>query len=117
MSLAPTVSAAPSVQSRALSSVSAEAVSVPWTIWFIVIGAAVSLVGATLDLAWHKSIGREAFFTPGHIMIGAGVAGLGGIGSVYCVPGTTRGGPSPRGRSTSVPGVYGAAGAVSSAFC
>src|SRR5258706_3056047 len=76
MSLAPTVSAAPSVQSRALSSVSAEAVSVPWTIWFIVIGAAVSLVGATLDLAWHKSIGREAFFTPGHIMIGAGVAGL-----------------------------------------
>src|SRR5258706_11593184 len=96
MSLAPTVSAAPSVQSRALSSVSAEAVSVPWTIWFIVIGAAVSLVGATLDLAWHKSIGREAFFTPGHIMIGAGVAGLWGMASFFALLATAKGAPPPR---------------------
>src|SRR5258706_14649446 len=97
MSLAPTVSAAPSVQSRALSSVSAEAVSVPWTIWFIVIGAAVSLVGATLDLAWHKSIGREAFFTPGHIMIGAGVAGFGWGASPLAPVATQMGARAPPG--------------------
>jgi hypothetical protein len=65
-----------------------------------------------LDLAWHKSIGREAFFTPGHIMIGAGVAGLGGIASLYAILSTTWAGPSPRrDASMRVLGFYGPAGA------
>ncbi len=111
MSLAPTVSMAPSMQSRSLSSVSAEAVSIPWTIWFTVIGAVVSLIGATVDLAWHKSVGREAFFTPGHVMIGAGVAGLGGIASLYAILTTTWGSSARHDASIRVLGLYGPAGA------
>jgi len=111
MSLAPTVSAAPTVQSRSLSSASVQAVSIPWTIWFTVIGAALSLVGASMDLAWHKSIGRESFWTPGHILIGAGVGAFGGFAALYAILTTTWGPASRRNASMRILGLYGPGGA------
>ncbi len=43
--------------------------SVPWTIWAGVLAITSSSVGGTWDVAWHRSIGRDSFLTPAHILI------------------------------------------------
>src|SRR5580658_6960468 len=47
----------------------ARAVSIPWYIWCCV-GATVSaMIGGTWDISWHKTIGRDTFWTPAHMLI------------------------------------------------
>jgi hypothetical protein len=42
---------------------------VPWYIWTGVAGITSASVGAAWDVAWHRSIGRDSFWTPAHLMI------------------------------------------------
>jgi hypothetical protein len=67
-----TVSVAPSVESRSPAVESADAISVPWTIWLAFFGVVTVTVGTLIDGSWHKSVGRDEFWTPGHTMMGAG---------------------------------------------
>ena len=43
--------------------------AVSWTIWAGVIGVTSSAIGGAWDVAWHRSIGRDSFLTPAHVMI------------------------------------------------
>jgi hypothetical protein len=54
--------------------------SVPWTIWAGIAAVTSSMVGGTWDVSWHRSIGRDTFLTPAHVMIYA----CGVIAAVVC---------------------------------
>ena len=45
------------------------AAGVPWYIWTGVAGITSASIGAAWDVAWHRSIGRDSFWTPAHLMI------------------------------------------------
>src|ERR1700739_3359346 len=57
------------------------AASVPWYVWVGVIAVTSASIGGAWDVAWHRSIGRDTFWTPAHLAIYAcGVlAGIVGI--------------------------------------
>src|SRR4051812_16383992 len=42
---------------------------VPWYIWTGVVGITSATIGGAWDVAWHRSIGRDTFWTPAHLMI------------------------------------------------
>ena len=46
-----------------------EAAGVPWFIWTGVAGITSAFIGAEWDVSWHRSIGRDSFWTPAHLMI------------------------------------------------
>jgi hypothetical protein len=104
MSQAQAVPAVLPVERRPLVRTSAEVASIPWTIWFMLTGTSLGVVGAAMDVAWHMSIGRDTYWTPGHMLIQMESV-LVGIGSVYTILSTTFGGGS-REREASV-GVLG----------
>jgi hypothetical protein len=41
----------------------------PWYIWLSVLAVTSSIVGIHWDISWHRSIGRDTFWTPAHIAI------------------------------------------------
>lgn len=45
--------------------------SVPWYIWFGAVAVTSASIGGAWDVAWHRSIGRDTFWTPAHLMIQA----------------------------------------------
>ena len=47
----------------------AHTTSVPWTIWAGVLAVTSASVGGAWDVAWHRSIGRDSFWTPAHMAI------------------------------------------------
>ena len=53
---------------------------VPWTIQAGVLGVTSSTLGLAWDISWHRSIGRDTFWTPAHMMIYA----CGAIAAVVC---------------------------------
>jgi hypothetical protein len=40
---------------------------IPWYIWLSVLGVTSAMIGAHWDISWHRSIGRDTFWTPPHI--------------------------------------------------
>src|SRR5690348_2663948 len=42
---------------------------IPWYIWSCMAGVTSAMVGVHWDIAWHRSIGRDTFWTPAHIAI------------------------------------------------
>jgi hypothetical protein len=42
---------------------------VPWYIWVGVLAVTSSSIGGAWDVSWHRSIGRDTFWTPAHMMI------------------------------------------------
>src|SRR5438132_195634 len=52
--------------------------AIPWHIWCAVLAVTSTMVGTHWDIAWHRSIGRDTFWTPAHIAIylGGVLAGL-----------------------------------------
>ncbi|HYK05695.1 MAG TPA: hypothetical protein VE974_28355 [Thermoanaerobaculia bacterium] len=111
MSITKSFSAESSVESRPLAFVSAGAVSIPWTIWFTIVGVIATMTGSVLDLSWHMSIGRDEFWTPGHTTMGVGGA-MAGLAGLYEILATTRAGAF-RGRDASarILGAHGPGGA------
>ncbi len=54
---------------------------VPWYIWTGVAAITSATIGGSWDVSWHRSIGRDTFWTPAHLMIYlcgvlAGIVGL-----------------------------------------
>lgn len=52
---------------------------VPWAVYAVLFASASVVVGVMWDISWHRTIGRDTFFTPAHLAIYLGglVAGLG----------------------------------------
>lgn len=61
---------------------------VPWYIWCALASVTSAVVGAHWDISWHRSIGRDTFWTPAHIAIYlCGV--LAGVAYGYLILSTT----------------------------
>jgi hypothetical protein len=66
----------------------ADAVPVPWYVWCVVASLTSAVFGMHWDASWHRSIGRDTFWTPAHMAIYAcGV--LSGISCAYLILKTT----------------------------
>ena len=62
--------------------------SVPWYVWCAALAVTSAYVGGYWDISWHRSIGRDTFWTAPHVAIYAcGV--LAGISSAYLILTTT----------------------------
>ena len=55
-----------------------DGVSVPWYIWAVVFASTSVVVGGIWDISWHRTIGRDTFWTSAHmaIYLGGATAGL-----------------------------------------
>jgi hypothetical protein len=61
---------------------------IPWYLWCSALAVTSAYVGGYWDIAWHRSIGRDSFWSPPHIAIYAcGV--LAGLSSAYLILSTT----------------------------
>ena len=62
----------PAVFSRAAATLST------WPLWAVAFASTSVIVGVVWDISWHRSIGRDSFWTPAHmaIYLGGAVAGL-----------------------------------------
>jgi hypothetical protein len=90
--------------------------SIPWFVWCAVISVTSAMAGAHWDIAWHRSIGRDSFWTPAHMAIYlAGV--LAGVSCGYLILSTTfaRGGAA-QAASVRIWGFRGPLGAFLSAW-
>ncbi len=77
----PTALYRPSIAATPQSLAAAKTAGVPWYIWTGVAAMTSATIGGSWDVAWHRSIGRDSFWTPAHLMIYlcgvlAGVVGL-----------------------------------------
>jgi hypothetical protein len=71
-------------------SAAASTAAVPWFIWINLIGVTSAIVGGQWDISWHRSIGRDTFWTPAHLAIYlCGI--LAGVSSAYLILATTFG--------------------------
>jgi len=89
---------------------------IPWYLWASVIGVTSAMVGVEWDISWHRSIGRDTFWTPPHIAIYlCGI--IAGISSAYLILATTFGKlPEVRRSSVKMWGFYGPLGAFITAW-
>jgi hypothetical protein len=61
---------------------------VPWYVWCAVAAVTSAMIGTHWDISWHRSIGRDTFWTPAHLAIHlCGV--LAGISCGYLILSTT----------------------------
>ena len=73
-----------------LSGKAAETTGIPWYLWCATLAVTSVTIGAHWDVSWHRSIGRDTFWTPAHIAIYlCGV--LAGIACGYLIFSTTFG--------------------------
>ena len=56
----------------------APASTIPWSIYAVLFASTSVVIGVIWDISWHRSIGRDTFWTPAHLAIylGGVVAGL-----------------------------------------
>jgi hypothetical protein len=59
---------------------SSESTGVPWYIWLGALAVTSSSIGGAWDVSWHRSIGRDTFWTPAHMAIQA----CGVIAAIIC---------------------------------
>src|ERR1700689_2197313 len=64
----------------AAAAVQAQRARIPWYIWTGVLGISSSSIGGAWDVSWHRSIGRDTFWTPAHIAIQA----CGVVAAIIC---------------------------------
>ena len=104
--------ALPRAHSHTVSSIS----SIPWYLWVSVIGVTSAMVGVEWDISWHRSIGRDTFWTPAHMAIYlCGI--IAGISSAYLILATTAGKlPEVRESSVKMWGFRGPLGAFITAW-
>src|SRR5580698_4340337 len=94
----------------------ASSLTIPWYLWACVGGVASAMIGIHWDISWHRSIGRDTFWTPPHTAIYLGGV-IAGISSAYLILATTLGKlPQMRAASVRMWGVYGPLGAFITAW-
>jgi hypothetical protein len=107
MSTAPVVAAVPERSETA----AARSLTRSWAV-ACVLGASVSVaLGAHWDIAWHRSIGRDAFWSPPHMLIYLAAVLAGGAAAVMILGATLGGGRAARDSSVGVLGFRGPLGA------
>jgi hypothetical protein len=85
-------------------------IAIPWPVLCSVLAVSSAMIGAHWDISWHRSIGRDAFFTAPHMAIYlSGV--LAGVIAAALILGTTFGPRERRTTSVRVFGFYGPLGA------
>lgn len=63
---------------------------VPWFLWALVTAVCLVTLGGQVDVSWHRSIGRDTFWTPPHMMVYAcGV--MAGVSCAWLILATTFG--------------------------
>src|SRR3954471_13259349 len=89
----------------------AERHRIPWYLWCAAIAVTSAYIGGYWDISWHRSIGRDTFWSPPHMAIYAcGV--LAGIASAYLILTATFARDTPlRGVSVRIWGLAGPLGA------
>jgi hypothetical protein len=86
--MANSIPVAQPISARIADRVSLETMAIPWYIWCCLISVVSAVIGSEWDISWHKSIGRDSFWTPAHILIQlSGV--LAGIACGYLILWTT----------------------------
>jgi hypothetical protein len=43
--------------------------AIPWYVWSLVLASTSAVVGVIWDISWHRSIGRDTFWSPPHLAI------------------------------------------------
>ena len=91
--------------------VSRPTAAIPWYVVAAMVASTSAVVGVIWDISWHRSIGRDTFWTPAHLAIYLGGV-LAGISCGWIVLKTTFAGtPEERALSVSVWGFRGPLGA------
>ncbi len=94
----------------------AAAAAVPWYIVATVVAATSIVVGVVWDISWHRTIGRDTFWSPPHLAIYLGGV-LGGLSAGYRILRTTfAGSEAERAASVRIWGFRGPLGAWVSAW-
>src|SRR3989440_9444690 len=90
--------------------------SIPWYLWCAALAVTSAYIGGYWDISWHRSIGRDTFWTAPHMAIYAcGV--LAGVSSAYLILTTTfASNASLRDASVRIWGLWGPLGAFISAW-
>jgi len=55
--------------SLAPATVRPAAAPIPWYLWSLTFAVALVTLGGQVDVSWHRSIGRDTFWTPPHMMV------------------------------------------------
>jgi len=55
---------------------------VPWFVWVAALAVLSTVIGIQWDIAWHRSVGRDTFWSPPHMAIYAGGVAAGLMASV-----------------------------------
>ena len=94
----------------------AAAATVPWYLWMATLAVTCAMTGIHWDISWHRSIGRDTFWTPPHLLIQlCGV--LAGITCGYLILATTFGkNPELKPSCVRIWGFYGPLGAFIAAW-
>ena len=56
-------------RSTAVQQARERAQTIPWYLWASTLAVTSSMIGVQWDISWHRSIGRDSFWTPAHIAI------------------------------------------------
>src|SRR4026209_2164752 len=110
--VSPARSTGPSTELRAAPSTELRTgAAIPWYLWCAALAVTSAYVGGYWDISWHRSIGRDVFWSAPHLAIYAcGV--LAGISSAYLIFTTTFGRMTPlRDASVRIWGLSGPLGA------
>jgi hypothetical protein len=70
--------------------------TVPWYVYAVVVGAASIIVGLIWDISWHRSVGRDTFWTAAHLAIYLGGILGGASGGFLALKTTFAGTPGER---------------------
>jgi hypothetical protein len=106
----------PTPISAGAAPIPAPVLAVPWYIWAAVLAVSSAVIGVQWDIAWHRSIGRDTFWSPPHVAIYlAGV--LAGLTCGYLILSTTFAGTqATRAASVRIWGFRGPLGAFIAAW-
>jgi hypothetical protein len=104
------------VGTRPVSWAEDSAARIPWYVWCSVAAVTTAMIGVHWDISWHRSIGRDTFWTPAHLAIQlCGI--LAGISGGYLILATTFAHQSPlRAASVRIWGFRGPLGAFITAW-
>src|SRR5215211_3504296 len=92
------------------------AAAIPWYVYSALAAATSIIVGVIWDISWHRSIGRDTFWTPAHLAIYLGGLLGGAVAGVRILRTTFGGTEEARAASVGVLGFRGPLGAWVSAW-